>query len=238
MRISLCIPMYNENKIIAQTARSAYDYMSENFGDDFEVIFSNDGSVDGCEKTVMDMGLPNVRVVGYADNAGKGRAVREAILASNGDIVIFTDADLAYGLDVIEEAVKLFETSKCDMLIGSRPLHKDGYAGYTFVRKFASKTYVKLLGLVGSFKLSDAQCGFKVLNGDVARKIFSYCETDGFAFDLEAILIAMKINVEIAEMPVKIINHRESKVHIMSDSFKMLNDVRKMKKRIKKLVIK
>lgn len=238
MRISLCIPMYNENKIIAQTARSAYDYMSEKFGDDFEVIFSNDGSIDGCEKTVMDMGLPNVRVVGYADNAGKGRAVKEAILSSKGDIVIFTDADLAYGLDVIEEAVRLFEANRCDMLIGSRPLHKDGYAGYTFIRKLASKTYVKLLGLVGSFKLSDAQCGFKVLNGDAARKIFSYCETDGFAFDLEAILIAMKMNVEIAEMPVKIINHRESKVHVMSDSFKMLNDVRKMKKRIKKLVIK
>lgn len=230
--------MYNENKIIAQTARDAYNYMTENFGSDFEIIFSNDGSTDGCDRTVEKLGLPNVRVVGHKNNAGKGRAVREAVLVSNGDIVVFTDADLAYGLSVVGEAVKIFEKQKCDMVIGSRQLHKDGYDGYTIFRKIASKVYIKVLGLAGGFTLSDSQCGFKAFKGDLARKIFSYCKTDGFAFDLEAILLAIKINSEIVEMPVKIINHRESKVHVMSDAFKMIGDVRKMKKRIRSFDIK
>jgi hypothetical protein len=57
---------------------------------------------------------------------------------------------------------------------------------------------------------------------------------DGFAFDFEAILWAVKYGMKIAEMPVKIVNHRESKVRIFRDTMRMLKDLRKMKKRIKK----
>ena len=106
MRISLCVPMYNESSIIANTARELDKYMSQHFGDDYEIIFADDGSKDDSAKIVKDLNLPRVRVVGYSNNQGKGCAVRHGILASNGDTVIFTDADLAYGVDVIEEAVE------------------------------------------------------------------------------------------------------------------------------------
>ena len=100
MKFSLCIPMYNESSIIKDTAKTLSEYMQANF-DDYEIIFSNDGSKDGCDKMVEEMGLPNVKVVGYEQNMGKGYAVRCAMLAAEGDIVMFTDADLAYGTDVI-----------------------------------------------------------------------------------------------------------------------------------------
>ena len=82
--------------------------------------------------------------------------------------------------------------------------------------------------------LSDSQCGIKGFRRDAAKKIFSNCEVDRFAFDLEVIMIANKVGYRIEEMPVKIINHRESKVNVLRDSFKMLRDVRRMKKRIKR----
>ena len=227
--------MYNENKIIADTANTLHKYMTERFGDDFEILFSNDGSRDGCDKTVSELGLSNVRVVGYEKNRGKGCAVRHAILESRGDIVMFTDADLAYGVEVIGEAYDIMEKEGCDMLVGSRTLHKEGYAGYTLIRKIASKTYIKFLSVVGGFKLSDSQCGFKAFRHDLAQKVFSLCETDGFAFDLEAILIANKMKAKTYEMPVKIINHRESKVNVFSDAIRMLKETRRIKKRVKKL---
>ena len=144
-KISLCIPMYNESSIIADTARTLHEYMSATF-ENYEIIFSNDGSKDGCDKIVEDMNLPNVRVVGYPDNKGKGCAVRTALLAAEGDIVMFTDADLAYGCDVIKQVYDEFAANpKADMVIGSRNLHKDGYEGYTFIRKLASKIYIKVL---------------------------------------------------------------------------------------------
>ena len=66
------------------------------------------------------------------------------------------------------------------------------------------------------------------------KKIFERCKVDGFAFDFESILWAQKFGYKIVEMPVKIINHRESTVRVFRDTFKMLKDLRKMKKRIKK----
>jgi len=237
MKFSLCIPMYNEVSIIRDTARELSAYMSANF-DDYEIIFANDGSKDGCDKAVEELGLPCVRVVGYTDNRGKGYAVRTAMLAAEGDIIMFTDADLAYGTDVIKRVYETFLANPdAQMVIGSRNLSKDGYDGYTAIRKLASKVYIKVLSIVGGFKLSDSQCGCKAFTGKAAKEIFSRCEVDRFAFDFECILWAVKFGMKIVEMPVKIINHRESKVSIVRDSLKMIRDILKMKKRIKRAKI-
>ena len=235
MRISLCVPMYNESSIIEQTARTLYGYMSENFGDDFEIIFADDGSRDGSADIVKNLDLPNVLVVGYGKNQGKGCAVRHGVLASNGDIVIFTDADLAYGVEVIREAVEILDRGEHSVLVASRARHKEGYEGYTFIRKVASKTYIKVLNLFGGIKISDAQCGFKAFVGEKGRRIFSLCKTNNFAFDLEVILIAQKMKLKIYELPAKIINHRESKVNVIKDAFKMMKEIAKIKKNISKM---
>lgn len=239
--LSVCIPMYNEAAICADTARTlwrAMESLREKYGWSYEVIFSDDGSRDGCgdivRKTAEDEHLTGVRVVGYAENRGKGAAVREAVLASRGEIVLYTDCDLAYGTDVIAEAVTRY-TDGVDAVIGSRNLQGDGYDGYTFMRKLASKAYIKVLSLAAGFKLSDSQCGCKSFRGDMARKIFAKCETNGFAFDFEVLLLAGKLGAKIAEMPVKIINHRESTVHVVRDSVKMLRDLARIKGRVKKV---
>lgn len=234
MKFSLCIPMYNENSIITETAKTLSAYMEDHF-EQYEILFSSDGSTDGCDETVKALGLPNIRVVGYEKNRGKGCAVRTAFLEAEGDIIMFTDADLAYGTDVIAQVRDTFlENPDAELVIGSRNLHKDGYAGYTFLRKVMSKAYIKVLCLAGGFRLSDSQCGCKAFRRDAARAIFSRCEVDGFAFDFEAILWAVKHGYRIVEMPVKVQNHRESKVRVIRDTLRMLRDLRKMKKRIKK----
>ena len=231
--ITLIIPMYNESSIIADTAKTVSEYMQKNF-DSYEIIFSDDGSKDNCAQIVEDMHLSNVRVVGYEKNHGKGCAIRTGMLEANGEIVMFTDADLAYGTDVIRRVYDTLNEADANMLIGSRNLSKDGYEGYTAMRKLMSKVYIKVLCIAGGFKLSDSQCGCKAYKGEAVKKIFERCKVDGFAFDFESILWAQKFGYKIVEMPVKIVNHRESKVNAIRDTFKMLGDLRKMKKRIKK----
>ena len=231
--ITLVIPMYNESSIIADTAKTVSNYMESNF-QNYEIIFSDDGSRDGSADIVRNLKLPSVRVVGYEQNHGKGSAIRTGILEANGEIVMFTDADLAYGTDVIKRAYDILSDSDANMLIGSRNLSDDGYEGYTPLRKLMSKVYIKVLCVVGGFKLSDSQCGCKAYKGEAVRKIFERCKVDGFAFDFESILWAQKFGYKIVEMPVKIINHRESTVNVVKDTFKMLGDLIKMKKRIKK----
>ncbi|MBQ7872963.1 MAG: glycosyltransferase [Clostridia bacterium] len=236
MKISVCVPMYNESSIIADTAAKLHRYMTEHFENDFEIVFADDGSRDGSADIVNSLGLSGVRVVGYEKNQGKGCAVRTGVLASEGDIVMFTDADLAYGMDIIEEAFKILVKGEYPVLVASRAKHKDGYEGYTPIRKLASRTYIKVLNLFGGIKISDAQCGFKGFRGDIARRIFSHCQTNNFAFDLEVILIAQKMNLRIYELPAKIINHRESKVNVIKDAFKMLKEISRIKKNVKKVI--
>lgn len=231
MKISLCIPMYNESSIIDATLKTVSEYMKNTFSD-YEVLFCDDGSTDNCRAAVEAFGDTNIKAVGYEKNRGKGAAVRHGVINATGDVIIFTDCDLAYGLDVVKTAADIFENDpETKMVIGSRNLSGDGYAGYTFVRKLASKIYIKCLSFIGGFKLSDSQCGFKGFRADVAKKIFSECEVDGFAFDFEVIIKATNLGAKITEMPVKIINHRESKVSVLSDSIKMLGDVYKIKKK-------
>ncbi len=232
MEISVCIPMYNESKRIADTARELSEYMVKNFKD-YEILFSDDGSTDGCADMVKALNLPGVRVLRYEKNRGKGCAVRAAFLEAKGDFIMFTDADLAYGTAVILRAYeKHMSEPRAGMIIGSRNIDRDGYAGYTFLRRIASKAYIWLLGIVGGFKLTDSQCGCKGFTYGAVQQIFPRCEVDGFAFDFEAILWAEKLGITIVEMPVKVINHGASKVHVLSDALKMLGDLRRMKKRI------
>ena len=233
MKVSVIIPMYNESSIIADTAKQLHDAMERDF-EDYEILFSDDGSKDNSADIIKQLDLSNVRVVGYTENRGKGCAVRTAMLEAEGDIIMFTDADLAYGTDVILSAVKkLSSTEDAGMLIGSRNIGKNGYEGYTFTRRVMSKVYIKVLCFVGGFKLTDSQCGCKAFRREAAREIFSKARVDGFAFDFEAILRAQKSGIKIIEMPVKIINHRDSKIHILRDSVRMLRDLKKIKKDIK-----
>ena len=156
------------------------------------------------------------------------------MLEADGDIIMFTDADLAYGTEVIGRVYDIFESvPETQIVTGSRNLSRDGYEGYTFLRKLMSKAYIKVLCFVGGFKLTDSQCGCKAFCRAAAKDIFSRLEVDGFAFDFEAILWAGELGYKISEMPVKVINHRESKISVLKDTFRMLSDLRRIKKRVR-----
>lgn len=241
--LTLVIPMYNEAKIIKNTAEILSSYMEKAVHQEllksYEIIFSNDGSIDGCDEIVKNLNLPNVRVVGYDVNHGKGCAVRTAVLdavsndSSPEHIIMFTDADLAYGTDIISTFVSAAaDHPSYGIFIGSRNLSADGYDGYTAIRKLTSKAYIWFLRIIGGFKLSDSQCGCKAYRADSAQLIFNRCQIDGFAFDFETLLYSKKFGISVKEIPVKIINHNQSTVNIKRDVFLMLRDLIKMRVRI------
>lgn len=240
-KLSLVIPMYNESSIARKSAEEYYKAVSKicsKHNWNFEIIFSNDGSTDNCgeiiEKYSEEISCEDLKVIGYFDNRGKGSAVREGVLASSGDAVIYTDCDIAYGTDVIETAA-LSILDGNDIVIGSRNLSADGYEGYTLIRKLASKIYIKVLCVAAGFNLSDSQCGFKAFKKEAGHRVFSLCKTNGFAFDFEAMMIAEHLGYKVKEMPVKIINHRESTVHLFSDSIKMIKQLMNIKKYVRNL---
>ena len=223
--------MYNEAEIAENTSRTLKDFFDGKFpGGDYEIVFCDDGSTDGCRALVDGLKLDNVRTVGYPDNRGKGSAVREGILRCLGEKIVYTDCDLAYGTDAIYDIYCACGDN--DVTIGSRVLHPDGYSGYTFLRRLMSKTYIKIISLIAGFRYSDSQCGLKCLTRAAAERIFTKCTVDGFAFDLEMLVLADKAKMKVGEFPAKIICNRErgSKVSPLRDALRMIKDVLKIRK--------
>ena len=235
--------MYNEITTVAATAAELVRVMDGycgGSGDNYELIFSDDGSTDGTFEAI-----PNADAVGArygtivpirtSANYGKGAAVRRAAIASTGDVVLYTDCDLAYGTDSVIDAVNVMKAEGCDMLAGSRAIHPDGYKNYTKMRKFASRTYIKILNLITGLNVTDSQCGFKVFRKKLAHRIFPLAETNGWAFDLELFLLAKREGALVKEFPVSVINHRESRINMLKDSVKMLREMIVIKNRVKNL---
>jgi dolichyl-phosphate beta-glucosyltransferase len=231
--LSLVIPMYNEEKIIEDTITAVKKFMDENFGGGYEALFVNDGSRDNTLEIAQKFACDNVKIISYDKNKGKGHAVRTGMLAASGEVIFFTDCDLAYGLDVISDGYEVFQKDKeVDILIGSRRKHKDGFASYTLSRKIMSKVFFAVLKIYGGVKQSESQSGIKGFRREASKQIFEMCEINGWAFDFELLLIAEKLKLNIAEFPAKVIYHRESKVNPVRDAIKMLRDVSRIKKSV------
>ena len=236
MKLTLLIPIYNEARIIRDTVEELSSYMKKTFCRDYEILFVNDGSRDGCEAEVLASRDSAVRLVSYTENRGKGYAIRRGVEEAEGDVIFFTDCDLAYGTDVIRQFYEVLAAEGGpDVAVGSRAAHKEGYEGYTPLRRLVSRSYLFVLRLFGGLRLSDSQCGCKGFRREAAKRIFSLCEVDRFAFDFEAILIGQRLGARFEEIPVKVLRHGESKVRIVRDTLRMLRDLLRMKRRIKRL---
>lgn len=229
MDISLVIPAYNEQEVIARTAVEAAGALAA-FADEYEVLVVDDGSTDGTADAVLGCGNSHVRLLRYHPNRGKGCAVRTGMLKAQGQLVFYTDADLAYGLEILKPMAQKLE-EQGDLIIGSRKLNPDGYRDYPPVRLAASKAFSGLSQLASGLPY-DTQCGIKGFRRQAAQEIFSRCRTDGFAFDFEVLMLASRLGMEILQQPVSVVNHQASKVHVVRDSLRILRDMLAIRSRL------
>lgn len=255
-RVSIVIPVYNESAIIENTLSTLVCYLDSRFGREYELLFVDDGSRDGTAdliaaliaemaKTDPASAAADGRILslGYPDNRGKGAAVREGMLRATGGVRIFTDADLAYGCDVLGQFYDALATHGAPenaadaphppaIAIGSRDIHEDGYRGYTPFRRFISRTYRAILRGFFGLTVSDSQCGIKGFTAAAAEKIFAAAETNRYAFDFELITLASRAKMPILELPVCVVNNRKSRIRLFRDSARMLTDLIKTKHRL------
>lgn len=233
-KISFIIPTYNEAPIIKNTIETTLGFLESSFSD-YELIVYDDGSTDETEDIVRRIDNPHLRIIGHKPNKGKGSAVREGVLASDGDIVVYTDADLAYGIETVGELLKKLQDEAAEIAIGSRRLHPQGFKDYPMTRLLASRLFSFLTNQLAGFHY-DTQCGLKAFSAKAAKQIFSLCESDGFAFDFEVMLLATVLSLNVTQLPVKIINHRDSKVLVLRDSIKMFFDVIRIRFAVKERI--
>lgn len=234
IKLSLIIPVYNEEKNLPSSLPKLVKWLDDGKGTR-ELIMYDDGSTDRSAEMIEECAkeAAGLKLIKAERNQGKGASVRAGMLAATGRYRVFTDCDLAYGLDSVRRIEARLTDSNADVVIGSRALHPKGYEGYSSFRRVVSKAYIKILRTAAGLSQTDSQCGLKGFTADAAEKIFPLCASNGFAFDLEVLTVAKQLGMRVAEIPVSIVNHsqQDSKVRPARDAIKMLREVRKIKKK-------
>ncbi len=226
--LSVIIPAYNEERVIGGTISRVASYL-EARGDN-ELIIVDDGSRDSTVEIVKGLMAehPCLRLVMCERNGGKGQAVRQGVMHSQGEYVLYTDADLVYPIEGEESFTAALEAG-ADVAIGCRSHPETLFAlnprhfPYIYQRYLVGRLYILIANSLLKLGVKDTQCGFKLFRGDAARDIFSRVRSYGFAFDVEVIYIARYLGYRVVELPVYFLYLGEqSSVELVRDSIRML----------------
>ena len=225
-KYSIVIPAFNESGRIPATLRSVVDCIRAR-GWRAEVIVVNDGSRDSTADIVRNFALeaPEVRLLENAHNSGKGYSVRNGILHSFGDIVMFTDADLSSPID---EADGLFAAiaAGADIAIGSRWLATSRQTHrQPLYRQFFGRCFNLLTRMVMNLPFADTQCGFKAFTRSAAQTVFQLQTIDRWGFDPEILFIALKRGYQIHEVPVSWAHDARTRISYLRDGLQMLKEL-------------
>jgi dolichyl-phosphate beta-glucosyltransferase len=116
-------------------------------------------------------------------------------------------------------------------LIGNRQHAKSRISRrQSWLREQLGQTFNAILHAIGATQIRDTQCGFKAFRREAAHAIFADQQLDGFAFDVEVLLLAERLGYRVADLPVEWINSPESKVSLLRDSARMLWDALRVRR--------
>jgi dolichyl-phosphate beta-glucosyltransferase len=230
--LSIVIPAFNEAVRLPDCLRELAEY-GGGFKFPYEVIVvverSDDGTLELAERAISKQA--NFQVIDNKVHRGKGFAVRTGMLRARGAHLFYMDADLSVPLGVITRFLAHFERHpEVDVLAGNRQ-HPETriLKRQNFFRQKMGQTFNGIIQRLALMKLRDTQCGFKAFRRHAAREIFSRQKLDGFAFDVEVLLLAERLGYRVDDLPVEWINSPESKVRIVRDSLRMLADALKVR---------
>ena len=227
--LSIVVPAYNEGTRLQESLPRILAYLNQEFPGS-ELILVDDGSTDNtaavAREALANSGGIRSGVVSYKQNLGKGRAVRLGLLASRGDVALFTDADLSTPITETPKLVTPIENGECDLTFGSRALDRSLIGVHQpWRREQGGRIFNLAVRLATGLPFWDTQCGFKAFRMSVCRPLIEGATIDRFGFDVELIYLAHRAGLRLREVPVRWDHYEGSKVNVFSDSFKMLSEV-------------
>jgi dolichyl-phosphate beta-glucosyltransferase len=233
--LTIVIPTFEEERKIARDVQEAAAFLISH-GFDGEIIVADDGSSDGTVQAAREAPVPpgvQRSVIPAPGHRGKGAAVRSGILASRGEYVMFADSGLTVPFDNALRGLRLLQDGTCDVAHGSRELPesvilRDRDPDRKVISSLFRRLAIFWLHIPPS--LTDTQCGFKLYRGDVARRLYAVCETEGFMFDIEIILRALKDGLTIQEFPLEWSCDRDSRLGVRRNAREIVKDFIRLKR--------
>ncbi len=232
--ISIVIPAFDEAERLGDSIRRILSFIKhENLA--AELIVVDDGSKDKtaeiAETTCAEFPEISTKVIRYEPNRGKGFAVKTGLLQANGELALFSDADLSTPIDELFKLVKPIEDGEYDVTLGSRALDRSLIGTHQpWRREQGGKVFNLIVRTLTGLPFWDTQCGFKAFNLQKFRPLLELMTIDRFGFDVEFLYVADYKGLRLKEIPVRW-NHCEgTKVSVFRDSQRMFNEVRQIRR--------
>jgi dolichyl-phosphate beta-glucosyltransferase len=236
--LSIIIPAFEETGRLGGSVREILSYIeSEKLI--AEVIIVDDGSKDNTAERgeLACADFPNVptKVIRYEENRGKGFAVKTGLLAAQGDVALFTDADLSTPIDELPKLVKPIIDGEFDVTFGSRALDRTLIGEHQpWRREQGGKVFNLIVRKLTGLPFWDTQCGFKAFNMKKFRPLLGVMKVERFGFDVEFLYVANLRGLKLKEIPVRWNHDERTKVSVIRDSQRMFNEVRLIRKNAKR----
>jgi dolichyl-phosphate beta-glucosyltransferase len=235
MDLSIVIPVYNERAKIARDIAAASEFLRRRRMDG-EIIIVDDGSRDDTDREAERAGKDSgatVRIL-RTPHKGKGHAVRTGIAAARGGVIGFVDSGLCVPYGDLMTGIEWIRKRGCDIAHGSRRLAaSDIRRPQNLRRRFASWAFRKMVRMVFRLPrhLTDTQVGCKLYRRDVAHELYAQCRLDGFAFDVEVILLAVRAGYQIREFSICWTSDPDSRLYFSRTPVRLLRDLMSLKRR-------
>ena len=228
-QLTIVVPAYNEAARLGLSLAKTLEYLNQNF-ESSELIVVDDGSTDDtagvAEKAMAESGAVSTRVIRYEPNRGKGYAVRVGLLAAQADVVLFTDADLSTPITETPKLVDPIRSGEFDVTFGSRALDRSLIGVHQpWRREQGGRLFNLIVRAATGLPFWDTQCGFKAFRMSVCRPLIESVQIERFGFDVELIYVAHLAGLRLSEIPVRWNNDAASKVSVVRDSFRMVDEV-------------
>lgn len=235
--VTIVVPAYNEQKRIPDTLEKITGFCSSK-AYSTEIIVVDDGSIDNTPQIVEELitkcDYKDLRLI-RNEHKGKAVAVRTGMLSANGDIVLFTDADLATPIEAIDDILPYFDQGY-DVVIGSREGMNARRIGEPIYRHIMGRVFNWIVQSVALAGIKDTQCGFKAFRKEAAQNVFKRMKLYGpdtkiikssavTAFDVEVLFISKKLGYKIKAVPVQWTYGVGTKVNPIRDTMRNFSDV-------------
>lgn len=216
--VSLVIPALNE----ARRIRSPLDEIGEYLVRQpytAEIVVVDDGSHDGTFEVLQEIGagLPvPLRAIRYADNRGKGHAIKVGFASARGARILFSDADLSTPIACTERLLAALDEG-ADLAIGSRKTHGASISVRQPLWRETLGRGFTLLVRTAIVKVTDVTCGFKAFRAEVGKHLFERVRVNDWSFDAEILFLADRAGYRITEVPVEWHDESGTKVDLRRD---------------------
>jgi putative flippase GtrA len=214
--LDVVIPVYNEERDLEPCVRHLHTYLTEHFPYRFRVTIADNASTDGtlaiAERLAAE--LPEVTAV-HLTRKGRGRALQAVWSTSDAAVLAYMDVDLSTDLAALSPLAAAVLSGHSDLAIGSR-LARGAQVVRGPKRELISRGYNLLLRGTLAARFTDAQCGFKAIRADVARRLLPHVNDTGWFFDTELLVIAQRSGLRIHEVPVDWVDDPDSRVDIVA----------------------